>query len=89
MMPMMDNFSGYNQVLVAEKDQDKNAFTTAWGTFQYLRMPFRLFNAGSAFQRAMDYAFQDIMGKIIVVYQDDLTVFSKDRTARLSSQASV
>ena len=42
-------------------------------------MPFGLLNAGSTFQRAMDQAFSDLIGKIIAIYQDDPTVFSKER----------
>jgi hypothetical protein len=41
-------------------------------------MPFGLSNAGATFQRAMDYAFRGLIGKLIEIYQDDLTVFSKD-----------
>ena len=84
MMSMLDGFSGYNQVLVKEEDIHKTAFTTPWGTFEYLRMPFGLLNAGATFQRAMDYAFKDIIGKIIEIYQDDLTVFSKERKDHIS-----
>jgi hypothetical protein len=42
-------------------------------------MPFGLLNVGSTFQRAMDFAFRDLIGKIIEIYQDDLTIFSKER----------
>jgi hypothetical protein len=50
MMSMLDGFSRYNQVLVKKEDQLKTAFTTPWGTFMYLRMPFGLMNVGSTFQ---------------------------------------
>jgi ribonuclease HI/transposase InsO family protein len=83
-MSMLDGFSGYNQVLVKKEDQNKTTFTTPWGTFEYLRMPFGLLNAGATFQRAMDYAFHELMGKIIEIYQDDLTVFSKERDDHIS-----
>jgi hypothetical protein len=83
-MSMLDGFSGYNQVLVRKKDQNKTTFTTPWGTFEYLRMPFSLLNAGATFQRAMDFAFHKLMGKIIEIYQDDLTVFSKERSDHIS-----
>jgi hypothetical protein len=53
------------------------------GTFEYLRMPFGLLNVGSTFQRAMDFAFKDLIGKLIEIYQDDLTVFSKDRASHV------
>jgi hypothetical protein len=59
-MSMLDGFSGYNQVLVRKEDQNKTTFTTPWGTFEYLRMPFRLLNAGATFQRATDFAFPRI-----------------------------
>jgi hypothetical protein len=83
-MSMLDGFSGYNQVLVSKEDQNKTTFTTPWGTFEYLRMSFGLLNAGATFQRAMDFAFKELMGKIIEIYQDDLTVFSKDRSQHVS-----
>jgi ribonuclease HI len=84
MMSMLDGFSGYNQVLLKREDQLKTAFTTPWGTFMYLRMSFGLMNAGATFQRAMDFAFRDLIQKIIEIYQDDLTVVSKDRKDHLS-----
>eukprot|EP01018_Ginkgo_biloba_P033329 Gb_18650 [translate_table: standard] len=79
MMSFLDGFSGYNQVLVDQQDRMKTTFTTKWGTFAYKRMPFGLINAGATFQRAMDIAFQGLINKCIVIYMDDLTVFSKDR----------
>jgi hypothetical protein len=80
MMSMLDGFSGYNQVLVNKEDRNKTTFTTPWGTYEYLRMPFGLLNIGATFQRAMDFSFKELIGKIIEIYQDDLTVFSKDRS---------
>jgi hypothetical protein len=53
------------------EDRHKTTFTTPWGTFEYLRMPFGLSNAGATFQRAMDYAFRGLIGKLIEIYQDD------------------
>jgi transposase InsO family protein len=84
MMSMLDGFSGYNQVLLKREDQLKTTFTTPWGTFMYLRMSFGLMNAGATFQRAMDFSFRDLIQKIIEIYQDDLTVVSKDRKDHLS-----
>ena len=46
---LLDGFSGYNQVLVAEEDRLKTTFRTKWGTFAYMRMPFGLINAGATF----------------------------------------
>jgi len=78
-MSFLDGFSGYNQVTVKEEDRLKTAFTTPWGTYMYLMMPFGLLNAGSTFQRAMDFAFRDLIRKIMEIYQDDLIVASKER----------
>ena len=78
MISMLDGFLGYNQIRLKEEDMHKTTFTTPWGTFEYLRMPFGLSNVGATFQRAMDYAFRGLIGKLIEIYQDDLTVFSKD-----------
>ena len=77
LMSMMDGFSGYNQVLVKEEEKYKIAFTTPWGTYVYVRMPFGFINACATFQRAMDVAFHEYINKFMVVYQDDLTTYSK------------
>jgi hypothetical protein len=47
-------------------------------------MPFGLLNVGATFQRAMHFSFKELMGKFIELYQDDLTVFSKDRSDHIS-----
>ena len=81
---LLDGFSGYNQVLVVEEDMLKMTFKTKWGTFAYRRMPFGLINVGATFQRAMDIAFRGLIGRSVVVYLDDVTIFSKDRRACIS-----
>ena len=76
-MPMMDGFSGYNQVLVKEEEEFKTTFTTPWETYVYVRMPFGLINAGATFERSMDVAFHEYINKFLVIYQDDLIAYSK------------
>lgn len=76
MFSLLDEFPGYNQVLVAEPDRLK---TTKWGTFTYRWMSFGLVNAGITFQRTMDITFHGIIRQIVVVYLDDVTVFSRKR----------
>jgi hypothetical protein len=76
-MPMIDGFSGYNQVSVLPEDREKTSFTTPWGTFMYAKMPFGLMNAGATFQCAMDIDFIGEKDKFMVIYLDDITVFSK------------
>eukprot|EP00253_Pinus_taeda_P011725 PITA_11725 len=75
-MSLLDGYSGYNQILVHEDDHDKTVFTTPWGTFHYAKIPFGLKNAGATFQRAMDMDFANEKDVFLVVYLDDLTVFS-------------
>jgi len=61
---------------VHEDDQDKTTFTTPWGTFKYAKMPFGLKNVGATFQCAMDIAFSIEKDVFLVVYLDDVTIFS-------------
>ena len=74
---MMDGFSSYNQIKLLPKDQEKTAFTTPWGTFMYAKMPFGLMNAGATFQHAMDIDFVGEIGKFVVIYMDDIIVYSR------------
>ena len=73
---MVDGFSGYNQISMHPDDKEKTTFTTPWGTFMYDKMPFGLMNDGATFQRAMDIAFVGEKDKFVVIYLDDIIVFS-------------
>lgn len=75
-MSLLDGHSGYNQIFMHERDQDKTAFKTPWGTFWYAKIPFGLKNAGATFQWVMDIAFANEKDVFLVVYLDDLMVFS-------------
>ena len=77
MFSLLVSFSGYNKVLVSPNDQLKTTFRTPWGIFTYRRMPFGLINAGATFQRAMDIAFRGLIHNYVVVYLDDVTIYSK------------
>ncbi|PKI58267.1 hypothetical protein CRG98_021349, partial [Punica granatum] len=61
----MDDFSGYNQIQMAEEDKIKMTFITMRGTFCYKVMPFGLKNARGTYQRAMVTLFHDVMHKEI------------------------
>ena len=54
----MDAFSGYNQILMAEEDQEKTAFVTSQGLYCYRVMPFGLKNAGATYQRLVNQMFK-------------------------------
>ena len=79
MFSLLNGFSGYNEVLVTPLDQIKTTFRTPWGTFPYKIIPFVLTNAGSKFQRDMDISFGGLMHNFVVVYLDDITIYSKKR----------
>lgn len=72
----IDLASGYHQVTVHEKDREKTAFTTPFGLYEYLRMLFGLCNAPAMFQRLMQDTMSDLVLQIVLVYLDDLLVFS-------------
>ena len=76
---LLDGFSGYNQVLVAEQDRIKTTFRSKWDTFSYRIIPFGLINVGATFQREMDIVFWGLISHSVVVYLDNVTVFSKKR----------
>ena len=73
----LDGYSGYNQIAIAQEDQEKTTFTCPFGTFPYRRMPFGLCNAPGTFQRCMVSIFSDYVEKIIEVFMDDFSVFGK------------
>jgi hypothetical protein len=77
MMSMIDGFSGYNQFFVLHEDREKTTFTTPWGTFMYAKIPFGLMNAGETFQRGMEIDFIGEKDKFVVIYLDDITMFSQ------------
>ena len=79
MFSLLDGFLGYNQVLVTNFDQLKTSFRTPWGTFSYRRMPFGLINAGATFKRAMNIAFLCFLQRFVIIYLDDITIFTKKR----------
>ncbi|KAG1956922.1 interleukin-1 receptor accessory protein-like 1-A [Pimephales promelas] len=72
----MDLASGYNQVPVTERDKPKTAFCTPFGLFEWNRMPFGLCNAPSTFQRLMERMFGDQQCRSLLLYLDDIIVFS-------------
>jgi len=79
MLSFIDGFSGYNQIRLAEEDQEKTSFTTPWGIYCYVVMPFVLKNVGATYQRAMSAIFHDMMHVYVEVYVDDILVKSRTR----------
>ena len=81
-----DLYQGYHQLKLDASDVFKTAFTApamnesggqAWGHWEYKVLPLGLRNAVSAYQRAMTRIFAPFLGKFVVIYLDDICVFSK------------
>ena len=73
----LDLRSGYWQVEVDPADQEKTAFSTPYGLFQFRVMPFGLCNAPSTFQRLMELVLAGLRWEICLAYLDDVVVFGR------------
>nr|GEY78532.1 reverse transcriptase domain-containing protein [Tanacetum cinerariifolium] len=80
----LDSFSGYFQILIDPKDQEKTTFTCPYETFAYRHMPFGLCNAPGTFQRCMMAIFHDMIEKTMEVFMDDFSVFGNSFQTCLS-----
>ena len=74
---VLDQWSGFNQVLMKESDVWKTAMKTPLGNFEWLVMGFGLTNAPATFQRLMTTVLRPFLGKFVVAFQDDLVVHSQ------------
>ncbi|QRW25691.1 Retrotransposable element Tf2 protein [Rhizoctonia solani] len=69
---------GYNNVQVKEGDKWKTAFRTKYGLYNSLVMTFGLTNAPAAFQHFMNELFKDLLDVCVIIYLDDILIYSKD-----------
>ncbi|GKD44375.1 reverse transcriptase domain-containing protein [Tanacetum coccineum] len=69
----LDGFSGFFQILITLKDQEKTTFTCPYGNFAHRRMPFGLCNAPATFQRCMTAIFYDMVEDFLEVFMDNFS----------------
>ena len=71
----LDGYSSYNQIAIAQEDQEKSTFTCPYGTFAFRMMPFGLCNAPATFQRCMMSIFSDLEEEVMEIFMDDFSVY--------------
>ncbi|GBG76940.1 hypothetical protein CBR_g23154 [Chara braunii] len=73
----LDLKSGYHQIEIQPQDRYKTAFKTWYGHFEWVVMPFGLTNAPATFQAAMTTEFRDLLDRSVLIYLDDILVYSR------------
>ncbi len=72
----LDLRNAYNLIRIREGDEWKTAFSTTSGHYEYLVMPFGLANSPSVFQAFMNDIFRDMLDRWVIVYIDDILIYS-------------
>lgn len=81
----IDLRGAYNLLRIRKGDEWKTAFRTQYGLYEYRVMPFGLCNAPASFQRLMNHIFRDMIDHSIVVYLDDILIYTTDRESHITA----
>ena len=80
---VLDLRAGFNQIRLALGEEYKTAFQTHWGQFEYSVMSFGLTGAPNTFQGAMNTTLRPLLRKCVLVFFDDILVFSSSLAEHL------
>jgi hypothetical protein len=73
----IDLRTGFYQIKIADNDREKTAFLTRYGSYEFNVLPMGLCNAPATFMHLMNHTFKDYLDDFIIVFLDDILVFSK------------
>ena len=80
----IDLRTGFHQIRIADEDIEKTAFRTRYGSFEYLVLPMGLCNAPGTFMQLMNDTFRDMLDKSVLVFLDDILVFSRTKEEHIA-----
>ena len=73
----LDLRNGFHQIRIHDDDVEKTAFRTRYGSFEYRVLPMGLCNAPGTFMQLMNDTFRDLLDRSVLVFLDDILVFSE------------